>query len=132
MRVVRAFDSKRSVETHVFTFTEVSAELVTTFTKFSVVRQSFDETLRSHNIANKGTTSNIRNDLKSPCSLLLNSPSFYILEASLSSYEHVNTSRFAENAVFKQQQFLNRATCNRLEHGFRNIVITAFQISAIF
>ncbi len=29
------------------------------FTKFSVVRQSYDETLRAHNIANTGTTSNI-------------------------------------------------------------------------
>lgn len=73
MRVFRAFDSKRGVETHVFTFTKVTADLVTTFTKFSVVRQSFDETLRAHNIANKGTTSNIRNDLKRSCSLLFES-----------------------------------------------------------
>ena len=73
MRVFRAFDSKRGVETHVFTFTKVTAQLVTTFTKFSVVRQSFDETLRAHNIANKIATSNIRNDLKSSCSLLFES-----------------------------------------------------------
>jgi hypothetical protein len=73
MRVFRAFDSKRGVETHVFTFSNVTAELVTTFTKFCFVRQSFDETLRAHSIANKGTTSNIRNDLKSSCSLLLES-----------------------------------------------------------
>ncbi len=73
MRGFRAFDAKRGAETLVFTFTKVSAELVTTFTKFSVVRQSFDETLRARNIANKGTTSNIRNDLKSSCSLLFES-----------------------------------------------------------
>ncbi len=76
MRVFRAFDSKRGVETHVFTFTKVTAELVTTFTKFSVVCQSFDKTLRAHNIANKGTTSYIRNDLKSSCSLPFESALF--------------------------------------------------------
>ncbi len=50
----------------------------------------------------------------------------------MSSYKHVIKSRFAENAVFKQQQLLNQATCYHLEHGFGKIVLTAFHISATF
>ena len=105
------------------TFTNVTAELLATFTKFSVVRQTFDKTLRAQNIANKGTTSNIWNLVL----FFLNPPSFHILETSLSHYRQVNTSCFAKNAVFRQRQFLNQATYYQLEHRFGKVVFTAFK-----